>query len=138
MSKKMHMIPELTRSGLREFGFVTGAMVAVVFGLFFPWVLQTSIPLWPWVVAGILVAWAFVAPESLRPVHYWWMRLALLLSRITTPIILGVVFYMLIFPVGFVMRLFRHDPMRRTLDESTESYRVNSHKKLPIHMERPF
>ena len=66
--------------------------MAGLFGLFFPWLLEAQIPLWPWALAGILAAWALLAPASLRPVYRLWMRLGLLLSRITTPIVHGRVF----------------------------------------------
>ena len=50
-----HIIPELDRKGLREFGFVTGGIVAVLFGLFFPWLLGRTIPVWPWVLCAVLI-----------------------------------------------------------------------------------
>ena len=40
----MHTIPELDRKGLREFGITTGIIVVIIFGLFFPWLLEHAIP----------------------------------------------------------------------------------------------
>lgn len=134
----MHTIPELDRQGLRDFGLVTGAIVAALFGLFFPWLLENSIPIWPWVIAGVLAVWALTAPLTLKPVYRQWMRLGLLLSKITTPIILGVVFFLVIFPTGAIMRLIGYDPMARRLDDSVKSYRVKSQTKPKEHMEKPF
>ncbi|MGW8367644.1 MAG: hypothetical protein ACWGPN_03060 [Gammaproteobacteria bacterium] len=37
------------RKELREFGLVTGAMVAGLFGIFFPWLLEYPWPVWPWI-----------------------------------------------------------------------------------------
>ena len=48
-------IPELDRKGLRQFGIVTGGILAGLFGLFFPWLLEHSYPYWPWIVGGLLV-----------------------------------------------------------------------------------
>ena len=138
MTNTTHTIPELDKKGLREFGLVTGGIVAAIFGLFFPWLLEAQIPLWPWAVAGILAAWALVAPNSLRPVYRLWMRLGLLLSRITTPIVLGVVFFFVILPVALVMKVLRHDPMARKFDDHAETYRVSSRKAPPNGVERPF
>ena len=138
MSGVMHAIPVPDRKGLREFGLVTGGILAGLFGLFFPWLLEFSIPVWPWVVGGALGVWALVAPMSLRPVYHWWMRLALLLSRITTPIILGIVFYLVFLPVALVMKLIGRDPMARRFDEGATSYRVPSHKAPRDQLEKPF
>ncbi len=134
----MHEIPELDRKGLRDFGLVTGGIIAALFGLFFPWLLEFQIPIWPWVVGGVLAVWALVAPTTLKPVYHGWMQLGLMLSRITTPLILGIVFFLVILPMALVMRILGHDPMMRRFDDSAKTYRVTSHKAPVKNMERPF
>jgi F0F1-type ATP synthase assembly protein I len=131
-------IPELDRQGLRRFALSTSAIVAVLFGLFFPWLLDVDIPVWPWIVAGVLSGWGLIAPTSLRPVYRGWMRFGLLLNRIVQPVILGVLFFLIITPTSALMRLLRRDAMARSLDENAESYRVPSVKRPKSHMERPF
>lgn len=116
MAGTLHDIPELDRKGLRRFGLVTGGIVVGLFGLFFPWLLERALPLWPWVVFGILASWSFVAPRTLRPVYRIWMRFGLLLSRITTPLILGIVYFAVITPMAFAMRIARRDPLARATD----------------------
>lgn len=134
----MHEIPELDRKGLREFGLVTGAILMALFGLFFPWLLGRAVPLWPWLVGTVLFAWSFAAPMSLNPLYRQWMKLGLLMSRITTPVILGVVFFLVLTPMGLVMRAMGRDPMARKLDQGCDSYRVASKARPREHVERPF
>ncbi len=134
----MHEIPELDRKGLRDFGLVTGGIFVALFGLFFPWVLELSFPTWPWVLGGILAIWGLAAPATLRPIYRVWMKFGLLLSKITTPIVLGIVFFLVIFPTGLVMRSFGRDPMKRQIDSEVTSYRVPSNKQPKETMERPF
>lgn len=138
MAANAHDVPELDRKGLRHFAFSTGAIVAVLFGLIFPWLLEFSVPLWPWVVAGVLIAWGLVAPDSLRPLYRAWMRFGLLLSRVTTPLVLGIVFFLIFAPMAFAMRLIGRDPLARKLDKEAESYRVPSHIPPRENMEKPF
>jgi hypothetical protein len=138
MSHSFHEIPELNRAELRNFGLVTGAILALLFGLFFPWLLEKPIPSWPWVVAAVLGAWGLIAPISLRPVYRTWMKFGLLLSKITTPIVLGIVFYLVVMPMGLVMRLFGHDPMARRFDDDAASYRIKHDKAPKKSLERPF
>jgi len=138
MAGSAHAIPELDRRGLREFGLVTGGILAGLFGLVLPWLFETGYPLWPWVAGGVLALWGLAAPMSLRPVHYWWMRLALLLSRVTTPIVLGVVFLLVFVPTALVMKLFGRDPMARRFDDRAASYRVPSHKAPREQAEKPY
>ena len=134
----MHEIKELNAKELREFGIVTGAIVAGLFGLFLPWLFGAKLPLWPWVITAILVVWALVAPASLRPVYRGWMRVGLLIGSVMTPLVLRTVFFVLILPVGLVMRALRYDPMARDLDDESPSYRVPSHQPAAKDMERPF
>ena len=131
-------IPELDRHGLRQFALSTGAIVAVLFGLFFPWLLDVNYPIWPWILAGVLAAWGLAAPASLRPVYRGWMRFGLLLNRIMTPLILGILFFLIITPTSALMRLLGRDIMGRSFDEKAESYRVPSIKRPKSHIERPF
>ncbi|MBL8201975.1 MAG: hypothetical protein JNK40_13495 [Chromatiales bacterium] len=133
-----HKIPELDRKGLREFGLVTGGIVGVIFGLFFPWVLERPIPRWPWVIFGVLALLGLAAPNALRPVYHWWMRFGLLMSKITTPIIMGIVFYLVITPMGLVMRLMGKDYMARRLRDKAPSYRIESKATPPKRLEKPF
>ncbi|WP_462321131.1 SxtJ family membrane protein [Halochromatium sp.] len=134
----MHPIPELDRAGLRRFALTTAAIIILLFALLLPWLLETGWPIWPWPLAAVLALWGLIAPASLRPVYRGWMRFGLLLSRITTPLILGLVFFLLFVPVGWAMRLFGHDPMRRRLQSEAKSYRLPSQPISPESFERPY
>jgi hypothetical protein len=133
-----HPIPELDRKGLRSFGATTGGIVAALFGLLLPWLLDRDWPLWPWLVAGPLWLLALAWPGALRMVYRGWMQFGLLASRITTPLILGVVFYLVVTPLAFVQRIRSRDALFREFDSSTDSYRVASHKNPVDRLERPF
>ena len=131
-------IPELDDKGLREFGLTTGAAVVVIFGLFFPWVLELDWPVWPWVIAASLWSLALIQPKWLRWIYRAWMRFGLLASRVMTPLVLGIVFFGMIAPMALVWRLMRKDPMQRAFDPNQESYRVQSTKSPRENLERPF
>jgi len=81
---------------------------------------------------------ALAVPMMLQPVYRIWMRFGLMMSKITTPIIMGAVFYLIITPTGLVMKLFSRDPLRRKLADKESSYRVASHKPERQRIERPF
>jgi hypothetical protein len=122
---------------LRKFGLVTGAMLILFFDLLIPWIWGIAMPKWPLIAAAILAAMALIFPALLRPVYTVWMRFAEALGWVNTRIILSVIFFLLFFPVGMIMRLF-NDPMRRKLDESADSYRIPSNPPKPENMERPY
>lgn len=137
MAAVVHAIPELDRKGLREFGLTTGGIVAVLFGLLFPWLLERPSPRWPWVIFAVLAVWGLAAPLTLRPVYRGWMRFGLLMSRVTTPLIMGIVFYLVVTPMAVVRRLAGKDSLARRFDKSP-SYRVPSRKAPIKNLEKPF
>ncbi|WP_295543843.1 SxtJ family membrane protein [uncultured Thiohalocapsa sp.] len=131
-------IPALDAAGLRRFALTTAAIVAALFGLLLPWLGGFGWPLWPWALAAVLALWGLIRPAGLRPVYRGWMRFGLLASRITTPLILGLVFFLLFVPMGLVMRLAGHDPMRRKLDPQAATYRVPSRPLPRRSVEKPY
>ena len=133
-----HQIPELDEKGLREFGLTTGIAIVVIFGLFFPWLLERDWPTWPWLIAAMLWLPALVRPLWLRRIYRGWMRFGLLASRVMTPLVLGIVFFGMITPMALLRRLSGTDPMQRALDPDRKSYRVPSVKSPDEKLEKPF
>jgi Kef-type K+ transport system membrane component KefB len=138
MSISPKEIEELGESGLRSFGLSTGGMVALLFGLVLPWLFGFAYPTWPWILCAVLVFSGLVWPRALGPVYRVWMRFGLLMSRITTPLILGIVFFVVLLPMGLFAKLFRPDPLVRKFDKSVDSYRVSGEKPPIKNLENPF
>ena len=122
---------------LRKFGLVTAGMLILFFDLLIPWIWDIPMPVWPLYPAVILASMALIIPAALGPVYKIWMRFAEALGWINTRIILGLIFFLVFFPFGIIMRMF-NDPMRRKFDQSAKSYRVSSNPTKPENMERPF
>lgn len=132
-------IPRLDNKGLRQFGLTTGAIIVVLFALLFPWVFDaTSMPLWPWILASLLWLPALFIPSVLRPVYTIWMKIGHGIGWVNTRIILGVLFYVMILPMGLIMRLLGKDPMARKRDKSASSYRIKSISEAKDRLEKPF
>lgn len=132
-------IPELDRRGLRSFGFTTGLMIAALFGLAAPWLLDHDVlPVWPWAVACALAGLAAIAPLLLRPVYRTWMTFGLLMSRVTTPLVLATLFFFVVTPIARVRALFGNDRLARRLSADAASYRTPSKPATARDLERPF
>jgi len=126
------------RKILREFGLLTGGIIAGLFGLFFPWLLSHPIPVWPWAISGVLISLAIVLPASLKPIYRAWMAFGAVLGWINTRIILGVIYYLVFLPAGIIMKLLGKDPLSRNFDAKAKSYRVNKPTQPKNHVERPY
>ncbi len=125
-------------SELKKFGLVTGIIVAVLFALLLPLIFSYPWPIWPWVISGALCLWALVAPASLFVIYKYWMKFGHVAGWINTRIILGIMFFLLFFPAGIMMRIFASDPMRRKLDSDIHSYRIESAPLEQHHIEKPY
>jgi hypothetical protein len=62
-------------------------------------------------LAGLLITAALARPARLGPVHRAWMGLAARISLITTPLVLGVVYFAVITPMAFARRLIGGNPL---------------------------
>lgn len=78
----------------------------------------------------LLMALGLIAPRLLLPVESLWMRLAHLLSRVTTPIVLGAFFFLILTPIGLIRRAFGHRGLPRArLGESMWTPRAEGFRR---------
>jgi hypothetical protein len=122
---------------LRSFGLTVGGIFAVI-GLW-PVLFHNENPRW-WAVilAGLLVIPALILPRSLSWVYARWMALGHLMGWINTRIILGVVFYLVVTPIGMVRRLLGKDPMGKQIRADLNSYRVLRQPRSAAHLRRQY
>ena len=132
---------DASKQELRKFGFIMGAMFALLFGLLFPWIFDKTAenwPIWPFIVLAIFWALALIAPQILKPINEIWLKIGNVLGWINSRIILGIMFFALIFPIGLILKLFGKDSMNRKFNDSIKSYRRNTKPRKKEHLERPF
>jgi hypothetical protein len=63
--------------------------------------------------AAFFIAGGLLLPERLGPVQSAWLRMGLAISKVTTPIMLGIIFFIVITPFGLVARAVGHRPLER-------------------------
>jgi hypothetical protein len=94
----------------RKFGLTVGVAFLVLGGIS-RWRGHDTAPLVLWSLGGLLTVAGAVIPGQLGGVFRAWMGLAHLLSKVTTPIFMGVIYFVVIAPMGLVMRAFGKDPL---------------------------
>ena len=114
------MTPEPPLPSNRSVAFT----IAVSLGLLAAWLAWTGRGLaWlPGLGAALLAIAGAAVPGALTPLTRAWMGLAALLHRIVSPIALAVVYFGVITPYAFVMRLAGRDALRRRRDPAAASY----------------
>lgn len=74
-------------------------------------------------LALIFLVLTVVRPQALTSMNHLWFKLGLLMGAIVSPIVLGVIFFLLITPVSLITRLFGRDVLK-VKSRKTESYWV--------------
>ncbi len=104
----------------RSFGFVFAGFFAIVSALSI-WRGHHG---WHWglPLAALFLVVALTKPSLLGPLNRLWLKLGLLIYKIVNPIVLGLLFYVTITPIGLLMRAFGKDFLRLRRDGSAPSY----------------
>ena len=108
----------LTREEGRKFGLTVGAAFLALSGLLW-WRGRHPAAFVFMALGALLVLAGLAAPTRLGPIHRAWIGLAHLLSRVTTPVFMGIVYFLVLTPTGGIMRLFGRNPIRHPLSEGS-------------------
>ena len=108
------------RSSDRNFGFVIAAFFALV--AVAPLLHGGSLRLWAIGLSLIFLVCALLTPRLLSPLNQAWHRLGLAMHAVVNPIIMGLIFYGAVVPMGLVLRLRGKDLLRLKWDAKTTSY----------------
>jgi Saxitoxin biosynthesis operon protein SxtJ len=116
----LHREAALKTASDRSFGLVLAGFCALV-GVLGLWRGSERWPLWLG-LAAIALALAFAAPRLLAPANRVWTKFGLMLHAVVSPVMLGLIFYLCIAPIGFLMRLSGQDPLRLRYEPDADSY----------------
>jgi predicted membrane metal-binding protein len=77
----------------------------------------------PLAAAFLLVA--LVYPRALAPLNRLWLKFGLLLYKVMNPLVLGLLFFVTIMPIGLLMRAFGKDFLRLRRDPTAKTYWID-------------
>ncbi len=104
----------------RSFGLVFCALFTLI-GLL-PLAHGAEPRAWSLGLALVMLILAVFAPSVLRPLNVAWSRFGLLLNRIVSPIVMALVFYGAVTPMGILVRRFANSSLKLHRDPSSTSY----------------
>lgn len=111
---------EVAGSSDRAFGLVFAGAFCVL--SFWPLVRGGQIRVWALAVAAGFLAAALLRPALLRPLNQSWFRFGLLLHRVVSPLVLALIFYAVLAPIGLLMRVVGSRPLQLGFDPEAQSY----------------
>ncbi|MFH1619306.1 MAG: SxtJ family membrane protein, partial [bacterium] len=110
------------KKDLRQFGITVGIGMAVLGSLF--WWRGKDFYSYFLGISAALLFLGLTAPKILNPFQKVWMSMAVLMGWVMTRIILTVFFYLVITPIGLLLRMFGKDILNRKIDKGAQSYWV--------------
>lgn len=121
---------EVRGSSDRGFGFVFAGFFEILAAM--RWWKDHGGAGW-FAAAGItMLLIALVRPTLLAPFNRVWTKLALLLSKIMNPVIMGILFFLVVAPIALLMRLFKKRPLALEFDPAAKSYWIERTPPAPL------
>lgn len=127
-----------SKKDLRKFGLTIGIVLLILAALLF-WFNKPTYPYFGGVGLFLILS-GLLFPVILKPLNKIWMTLAIILGWIMTRVILTILFYLVLTPIGFLAKIFGKDFLDLKLDTNVNTYWIKreSKKKDAIDYERQF
>ena len=106
----------------RNFGIVFFIVFLII--ALWPILKQNEIRIWSLIISFIFFALGLINSKLLAPLNKLWFKFGILLGNIISPIVMGIVFFLVVTPTGLIMRFFRKDILKLKKN-SSDSYWIN-------------
>ncbi|MCZ6703902.1 MAG: SxtJ family membrane protein [Ignavibacteria bacterium] len=126
------------KTTLRKFGLTVGTVLLLVGIVLYLTGKSSSVVFGG--VGVLLILFGLILPNILKPLNKIWMTLAVILGWFMSRVILIILFYLIITPIGFLLKIFGRDHLKLKRDDSLSSYWEDREKKVSeqIDYERQF
>ena len=107
-------------SSNRSFGIVFFIVFFII--ALFPLINSQDLRLWSLVVSLIFLVLGLLNSKILAPLNKLWFKFGILLGKVIAPLIMGLIFFLVVTPIGLLMRLFGKDVLNLKLNKKKSSY----------------
>ena len=107
-------------SSNRSFGLVFFVVFLIV--SLWPLTLVCSIRIWSVIVSAVFLILGLINSRLLTPLNVLWFKLGMILGAIISPIVMGIVFFLVVTPTGFILRIMGKDLLNKKYDKEKETY----------------
>ena len=117
---------EIKISSNRSFGIVFFIVFLLI--ALYPLLKDNDLRIWSLVISFIFLILGLINSKILTPLNRLWFKFGLLLGKFISPLIMGIIFFIVVTPIGIIMRLFKKDLLNLKFNEK-ETYWIE--KKGP-------
>ena len=118
-----------SKKDLRKFGLTVGIVLLMISVILF--MLDKSSYVYFGIIGGVLVLAGILFPSVLKTVNKVWMTLALILGWFMSRVILTILFYLVLTPIGFIAKIFGKRFLSLNIDQEEKSYWEKREERLP-------
>ena len=115
-------------SSNRNFGLVFFVVFLIV-GIL-PLTSGESIRIWSTTISVIFLILGLINSKLLTPLNKLWLKLGIILGAVIAPIVMGVVFFLVVTPIGFVIRILGKDLINKKYDKKIKTYWIDRDRNI--------
>ena len=94
-------------SSNRSFGIVFFIVFLII--AIYPLINNADLRIWSLIISIIFLILGLINSKFLTPLNKLWFKFGLLLGRLISPIIMGIIFFFVVTPIGLILRIFGKD-----------------------------
>ncbi len=98
---------EIKISSNRSFGIVFFIVFLLI--ALYPLLKDNDLRIWSLVISFIFLILGLINSKILTPLNRLWFKFGLLLGKFISPLIMGIIFFIVVTPIGIIMRLLKKD-----------------------------
>ena len=116
-----------------------GLLFFVVFLIVSLWPLTSvgSIRIWSAIISAVFLILGLINSRLLTPLNVFWFKFGMILGAIISPIVMGIVFFLVVTPTGFILRIMGKDLLNKKYDKEKETYWIKREASIGT-MKRQF
>lgn len=129
---------KIERGSARSFGMVFAAVFLII--AVFLYISSKTVHYWALIGAVTFATVAVTRPRLLEPLNIVWFKLGMLLGAIIAPLVMMLIYFFVVTPTGFLMRMLGKDPLLLKKNANLETYWIKreNNENQPSSMKRQF
>jgi hypothetical protein len=114
-------------NSIRSFGIVFFFVFLII--ALYPLLNNHGVRVWSLIVGFIFLFLGIVKSSLLKPLNLIWFKFGLLLGQFIAPIVMGIVYFMVVFPTFLLLKIFKRNYLNIKYDSNSSSYWININNK---------
>ena len=115
-------------SSNRSFGLLFFVVFLIV--SLWPLTYEGSIRIWSVIISAVFLILGLINSKLLTPLNVLWFKFGMILGAIISPIIMGIIFFLVVTPIGLILRIMGKDLLNKKYDKKKKTYWIK--RDVPV------